>query len=126
MVKAVIPRQRTPSSAEPGYPDHDPRSRPDGIGWVTRAVFPGRGVRITVGADRGDGLRYAVVPSLDAARFLLPLPNRRVTVAAIGASLGTTDCRHVQSSIANPLRPAATSKSARRVRRQDAPEDYRS
>ena len=83
MVKAVIPRQRTPSSAEPGYPDHDPRSRPDGIGWVTRAVFPGRGVRITVGADRGDGLRYAVVPSLDAARFLLPLPSRRVTAASV-------------------------------------------
>jgi hypothetical protein len=80
----VIPRQRTPSSAEPGYPDGDPRSRPDGIGWVTRAVFPGHGVRLTVGASAAGGdLRYAVLPSLDAARFLLPLPSRRVTAASV-------------------------------------------
>ncbi|HEY8533521.1 MAG TPA: hypothetical protein VIL44_06560 [Micromonospora sp.] len=67
----------------------DPRDRQDGLGWVTRAVFPDRRVRLTVspggrGAVPGRVVaRYAVVPTVDRARFLLPLGRRRVTAASV-------------------------------------------
>ncbi|WFE24111.1 hypothetical protein O7621_13070 [Solwaraspora sp. WMMD937] len=73
----------------------DPRRRDDGLGWVTRAVFPDERVRLTLlpaGAsqpalDPADRLlaRYAVVPSPARARFLLPLGPRRVTAASVWA-----------------------------------------
>ncbi|MFV2084343.1 hypothetical protein [Micromonospora sp. LOL_021] len=73
----------------------DPRRREDGLGWVTRAVFPDERVRLTLlpaGAsqpalDPADRLlaRYAVVPSPARARFLLPLGPRRVTAASVWA-----------------------------------------
>ncbi|WBB77291.1 hypothetical protein O7606_13375 [Micromonospora sp. WMMD882] len=70
----------------------DPRERADGIGWVTRAVFPDPRLRLSVGrGDSGpagaDGarVRYAVVPSVDRARFLLPLASRRVGAASTWA-----------------------------------------
>ncbi|SDY66086.1 hypothetical protein SAMN05444365_10328 [Micromonospora pattaloongensis] len=67
----------------------DPRGRRDGLGWVTRAVFPDPRVRLTVGsgaaaeAGRRVVARYAIVPSVDRARFLLPLGTRRVTAASV-------------------------------------------
>ena len=70
-----IPGQRPPSD--------DPRSRRDGLGWVTRAVFPGPGLRLTVGGASPGAIRYAVIPDLDHARFLLPLASRRVTAASL-------------------------------------------
>jgi hypothetical protein len=79
----VIPRQRKPSSAHPEFPPDDPRSRDDGLGWVTRAVFPGPRLRLTVGRGEPSAVRYAVVPSLDDARFLLPLASRAVTAASV-------------------------------------------
>ncbi|WP_189078375.1 hypothetical protein [Mangrovihabitans endophyticus] len=65
----------------------DPRARRDGLGWVTRAVFGDPRLRLTVDAPGAAGdpaaVRYAVVPSLDDARFLLPLASRRVTAASL-------------------------------------------
>ncbi|SCL33747.1 hypothetical protein GA0070616_4790 [Micromonospora nigra] len=65
----------------------DPRSRADGLGWVTRAVFGDERITLTVGGPPPAGhtavARYAVVPSLDRARFLLPLGAPRVTAAAL-------------------------------------------
>ncbi len=77
----MIPAQRRPAAStfEPG----DPRARTDGLGWVTRAVFADPALRLTVGGGDTAGVRYAVVPSLDNARFLLPLASRRVTAAAV-------------------------------------------
>lgn len=68
--------------------DADPRARQDGLGWVTRAVFPDDRLRLTTQpADPPAGwvvlARYAVVPSLDAAKFLLPLVSRKVTAASV-------------------------------------------
>ncbi|MBQ1027085.1 hypothetical protein [Micromonospora sp. C95] len=65
----------------------DPRSRGDGLGWVTRAVFSDARVAVTVDADPPAGhtvvARYAVVPSVARARFLLPLGRPRVAAAAL-------------------------------------------
>jgi len=62
----------------------DPRDRADGLGWVTRAVFDDPRLRLTIGAEPGTAAaRYAVVPSLERARFLLPLASRRVTAASV-------------------------------------------
>ena len=69
----------------------DPRDRQDGLGWVTRAVFGDPRLRLTIGRAGMDGIddaggattvAFAVVPSLERARFLLPLANRRVALAA--------------------------------------------
>ncbi|MEV6630922.1 hypothetical protein AB0M54_09235 [Actinoplanes sp. NPDC051470] len=78
----MIPRQRRPS-AEPEFPPGDPRSRTDGLGWVARAVFPDPMLRLTVGDQGPPAVRYAVLPSLDDAKFLLPLASRRVTAASV-------------------------------------------
>ncbi|MER7444379.1 hypothetical protein [Micromonospora avicenniae] len=64
----------------------DPRSRGDGLGWVTRAVFGDERVALTVGAAPAGhrvAARYAVVPSLSRPRFLLPLGAPRATAAAL-------------------------------------------
>ncbi|PZM97190.1 MAG: hypothetical protein DIU79_03165 [Actinobacteria bacterium] len=67
----------------------DPRDRRDGLGWVTRAVFPDRRVRLDISTGGRVSVpgrvmaRYAVVPSVDRARFLLPLGRRRVTAASV-------------------------------------------
>ncbi|MFF0152009.1 hypothetical protein [Micromonospora sp. NPDC005203] len=58
-------------------PATDPRARVDGLGWVSRAVFPDERVNLTVGGSAPAGhrtvARYAVVPSVTRARFLVPL-----------------------------------------------------
>ncbi|PZG18553.1 hypothetical protein C1I95_13300 [Micromonospora craterilacus] len=65
----------------------DPRRRGDGLGWVTRAVFGDERVALAVDAGPPAGhtvaARYAVVPSVARARFLLPLASPRVTAAAL-------------------------------------------
>lgn len=61
----------------------DPRTRQDGLGWVTRALFDDPGVRLAVGDDPAATLRYAVIPALGSAKFLLPLASRRVTAASV-------------------------------------------
>ncbi|MGK5518304.1 hypothetical protein ACSNN9_03010 [Micromonospora sp. URMC 107] len=65
----------------------DPRSRTDGLGWVTRAVFGDERIALTVGGPPPPGhravARYAVVPSLARARFLLPLGAPRATAASL-------------------------------------------
>ncbi|HEV7961294.1 MAG TPA: hypothetical protein VGP57_02040 [Actinoplanes sp.] len=61
----------------------DPRDRTDGLGWVTRAVFDDPDLCLTIGDDPAAAARYAVVPDLDHARFLLPLASRRVTAASM-------------------------------------------
>jgi hypothetical protein len=65
----------------------DPRSRVDGLGWVSRAVFPDRRVALTVGGAAPAGhrtvARYAVVPSLSRARFLVPLGAPRAGAASL-------------------------------------------
>ncbi|SBT38337.1 hypothetical protein [Micromonospora auratinigra] len=64
----------------------DPRSRTDGLGWVARAVFPDERVVLTLDdppAGHRVVARYAVVPSVDRARFLLPLGAPRAMAAAL-------------------------------------------
>ncbi|MET7668474.1 hypothetical protein [Micromonospora luteifusca] len=65
----------------------DPRSRGDGLGWVTRAVFGDGRIALTVSGPPPPGhraaARYAVVPSLARARFLLPLGAPRATAASL-------------------------------------------
>ncbi|MGW5673343.1 hypothetical protein ACWEVO_36425, partial [Micromonospora sp. NPDC003776] len=66
----------------------DPRDRRDGIGWVTRAIFGDErlwlGVAASAVAPPGHRIvaRYAVVPSVERAKFLLPLASRRVGAAS--------------------------------------------
>ncbi|MEU4218605.1 hypothetical protein [Actinoplanes sp. NPDC026623] len=79
--RASIPGQRSPS--DPLVAEADPRERQDGLGWVTRAIFGDPGIRVAVGDDPAATVRYAVIPSLDNARFLLPLASRRVTAASL-------------------------------------------
>jgi hypothetical protein len=56
---------------------------PPRLEWVVRAVLPGPDTRLVVGDDASAAARFAVVPSLENARFLLPLASRRVTAAAV-------------------------------------------
>ncbi|MEV1286814.1 hypothetical protein [Micromonospora sp. NPDC049679] len=78
-------------TVSPDVRSADPRERQDGLGWVTRAVFPGRGARLSIGSRSASApdpgwrtvARYAVVPSAARARFLLPLGRRRVTAASV-------------------------------------------
>ncbi|MFI5927916.1 hypothetical protein ACIA3K_18245 [Micromonospora sp. NPDC051543] len=68
-------------------PATDPRSRTDGLGWVSRAVFPDDRVHLTVGGAVPAGqravARYAVVPSVARARFLVPLGAPRAGAASL-------------------------------------------
>ncbi|WP_422739591.1 hypothetical protein ACN263_10385 [Micromonospora sp. WMMD729] len=68
-------------------PATDPRSRVDGLGWVSRAVFPDDRVHLTLGGAVPDGqravARYAVVPSVPRARFLVPLGAPRAGAASL-------------------------------------------
>ncbi|MDG4809218.1 hypothetical protein O7634_20915 [Micromonospora sp. WMMD1120] len=68
-------------------PASDPRSRVDGLGWVSRAVFPDDRVGLSVGGAPPAGhravARYAVVPSVARARFLVPLGARRAGAASL-------------------------------------------
>ncbi|MBM7493879.1 hypothetical protein JOD64_005101 [Micromonospora luteifusca] len=65
----------------------DPRSRADGLGWVTRAVFGDERIALTVNGPPPPGhraaARYAIVPSLTRARFLLPLGAPSATAASL-------------------------------------------
>lgn len=65
----------------------DPRTRTDGLGWVTRAVFGVERVGLTVDGRPPTGhravARYAIVPSVERARFLLPLGSKRATAASL-------------------------------------------
>ncbi|WP_423203017.1 hypothetical protein [Krasilnikovia cinnamomea] len=84
-IRVDVPGQRAPSDplAGPAASPGDPRGRGDGLGWVTRAVFGDSRLRLSLGADAGATLAYAVVPSLERARFLLPLAGRRVTAGSV-------------------------------------------
>ncbi|WP_433538259.1 hypothetical protein ACQPZK_11420 [Micromonospora sp. CA-249363] len=68
-------------------PATDPRSRVDGLGWVSRAVFPDDRVQLTLGGAVPAGqravARYAVVPSVARARFLVPLGAPRAGAASL-------------------------------------------
>ncbi|MEU8183970.1 hypothetical protein AB0B85_26140 [Micromonospora sp. NPDC049044] len=68
-------------------PSTDPRARVDGLGWVSRAVFPDERVNLTVGGGAPAGhravARYAVVPSVARARFLVPLGAPRAGAASL-------------------------------------------
>ncbi|HET9516223.1 MAG TPA: hypothetical protein VFO77_00705 [Actinoplanes sp.] len=65
------------------YADGDPRARTDGLGWVTRAIFADPRLRLSTEPSADAAARYAVVPGLDRARFLLPLASARVTAASV-------------------------------------------
>ncbi|MFF5181152.1 hypothetical protein ACFY2Q_24235 [Micromonospora sp. NPDC000316] len=88
----------------------DPRSRTDGLGWVSRAVFPDRRVALTVGAPAPAGhrtmARYAVVPSLARARFLVPLGSPRAGAASLLAynALRPPKVRAVRAAIGGLVR----------------------
>ncbi|WP_025617722.1 hypothetical protein [Salinispora cortesiana] len=72
---------------EPATASADPRTRTDGLGWVTRAVFGAEPVGLTVDgaspAGRRAVARYAIVPSVRRAQFLLPLGSPRATAASL-------------------------------------------
>ncbi|WP_067507365.1 hypothetical protein [Actinoplanes sp. TFC3] len=57
--------------------------RQDGLGWVARALFADPGVSVTLGNDPAARLRYAVIPSVENAKFLLPLASKKVTAASL-------------------------------------------
>ncbi|MER7167808.1 hypothetical protein ABT336_17280 [Micromonospora sp. NPDC000207] len=65
----------------------DLRSRSDGLGWVSRAIFGDDRIGLTVDGDPPAGhrvvARYTVVPSVGRARFLLPRGAARATAAAL-------------------------------------------
>jgi hypothetical protein len=70
----------------------DPRERQDGLGWVSRAIFPDDRLRLEFASAARDSAppagwrvsgRYAAVPSLARPRFLLPLVSRRVAAASM-------------------------------------------
>ncbi len=72
----------------------DPRSRHDGLGWVTSALFPDPRVDLHVGTGRSTPIlqpnrvqltSYAVVPSVSRPRFLVPLGSRRVAANSLSA-----------------------------------------
>ncbi|MFD2767785.1 hypothetical protein [Micromonospora eburnea] len=67
----------------------DPRERGDGIGWVSRAVFGDERLWLRTARDATSPpaghrsvARYAVVPSVERAKFLLPLASRRIGAAS--------------------------------------------
>lgn len=78
-----------------GEPDPDDlRTRCDGLGWVTTALFPDPRVHLHLGAVRSQpgppsGLvqlaSYAVVPSATKPRFLVPLVSRHVAASSLNA-----------------------------------------
>lgn len=72
---------------EPATASADPRTRTDGLGWVTRAVFGAERVGLTVDGAVPAGhrtvARYAIVPTVQRARFLLPLGSPRATAASL-------------------------------------------
>ena len=69
----------------PALAPDDPRRREDGLGWVTRALFADERLRVTVGRRRAEtgGMCWAVVPSVERARFLVPLGNRQVAAGSV-------------------------------------------
>jgi hypothetical protein len=81
--KVHVPAQRRPSDPLATFGADDPRTRRDGLGWVARAVFPDPRLRLTVGDPGPATARYAVIPALAGARFLLPLAGRHVTAASV-------------------------------------------
>lgn len=88
----------------------DPRTRTDGLGWVTRAVFADARVGLTVDGPLPAGhrtvARYAVVPSPARARFLLPLGSTRATAASLLAynALRPTQVRAVRAVLGGVAR----------------------
>ncbi len=88
----------------------DPRERTDGLGWVTRALFADPGLRVTIGRRAARGaLCWAVVPSVERARFLVPLGNRRVAAASMLAynALRSGPTRVVRAAIGGLARAGA-------------------
>jgi hypothetical protein len=89
----------------------DPRLRDDGLGWVTRALFADADVPVTVGRHRAEpgASRWAVVPSVQRARFLVPLGNRRVAAGSVLAynALRSGPTRAVRSVIGTLARAGA-------------------
>src|SRR5690625_1759517 len=69
----------------------DPRERADGLGWATRAVFgQQREVKLWVGRDTDSApsgwkvaARYGIAPSVDDAKFLMPLATRSALAASV-------------------------------------------
>ncbi|MGK5739745.1 hypothetical protein [Micromonospora sp. URMC 103] len=103
----------TPAATAPA----DPRSRDDGLGWVTRAVFGDERVALTVGGTPPAGhravARYAVVPSVPRARFLLPLGAPRATAASLLAynALRPPRVRAVRAALSGLSRLGATGRA---------------
>ncbi|MER7890241.1 hypothetical protein ABTX15_10490 [Micromonospora sp. NPDC094482] len=95
----------------------DPRTRGDGLGWVSRAVFGDERVALTVGGAPPAGhravARYAVVPSLSRARFLLPLGAPRVTAASLLAynALRPPKVRAVRAALGGLSRVGAVQRA---------------
>ncbi len=67
----------------------DPRLRDDGLGWVSRALFDSAQIRLSLAHGRAPTdhwrtvARFAVLPDVARARFLLPLGSPRVTAASV-------------------------------------------
>jgi hypothetical protein len=95
--------------------DADPRHRDDGLGWVTRALFDTAQQRVTLsepGAGWRPVARFAVVPDVPRARFLLPLASPRVTAAAL---LAYNALRSGRTRVARALLGATARVGAARI-----------
>jgi hypothetical protein len=91
-------------------PVSDPRTRSDGLGSLTRALFGDERLSVIVAAEAADGVtplaQYIVVPSARAPRFLVPLAAAPVREAALSAfnRLRPTAVRRRRAVLAKLLR----------------------
>ncbi|MGX6605977.1 hypothetical protein ACWKSP_28190 [Micromonosporaceae bacterium Da 78-11] len=89
----------------------DPRIRVDGLGWVTRALFADERLRVSVSRRSRPGEQcWAIVPSVERARFLVPLGNRRAAASSMLAynALRSGPTRAVRAAIGALARLGAT------------------
>ncbi|MGA8112938.1 MAG: hypothetical protein WCA46_04665 [Actinocatenispora sp.] len=109
----------------------DPRGRDDGLGWVSRALFADERVRLSL-STRPDAVsgwravgRFAVLPDVSRARFLLPLGSPRITAASVLSynALRGRGTRFARSVLGGLARAGVAELPVRRVLTVHVPSD---
>lgn len=114
-----------------GEVGEDPRGRDDGLGWVSRALFGDRRVRLSLMSrpPQPPGwrtvARYAVLPDVAHARFLLPLGPPRLTAASVWSynALRGGRTRLARAALGAAARLGAARLPVRRVLSVQIPSD---